>query len=64
MTSLTALYFDDNEVEYLIDDFTFMPQLKILSLTNNKIKYIKWWHFQLLNLDRLFVKQGIVKLNI
>ena len=58
MTKLAALYFDHNLIEFLIQDFTFMPQLKILSLTNNKIKSIKWWHFQPLNLDRLFVKQG------
>ena len=57
LTSLESLHIDNNELETLTPDLTFMTSLKVLTARNNKIHSIRWWNFQPSNLERLFLYQ-------
>ena len=55
MESLRQLHMDHNLLETVPQDFSRMKQLKILTLTNNRIKSIDWWHFRRISLERLML---------
>ena len=57
LISLESLHVDDNELETLTPDLTFMTNLKMFTARNNQIKSIRWWNFQPANLQRLFLYQ-------
>ena len=57
LVRLESLHVDDNELETLTPDLTFMTNLKMFTARNNQIKSIRWWNFQPANLQRLFLYQ-------
>jgi len=52
LKSLNRLHLDHNQIETIPKDFGEMPQLKWLTITNNNIFHVDWWHFKKINLQR------------
>ena len=53
MRNLSKIHLDHNLLETVPNDFMLMNQLKTLTLTNNKIISVNWWHFRMVSIDIL-----------